>query len=68
MTLDGLPTWRMQVTSVRASYAREMDVRLAALLLAKGAVQDALRAQAAGSEDLPAMQRAIGPAEALLKP
>ena len=59
-TLHRVVTRRLQVTAVRASHLRDMDVRLASLLLAKGAVQDALAAQTAGGEDLPAMQRAIG--------
>lgn len=62
-TVHRVVTRRLQVTSVAASYARDVDVRLSSLLLAKGVVQDALRAQAAGNEDLSGMQRVIGAAD-----
>ena len=48
-------TRRLQATGVLASYAREADVRCAAVLLAKGAVQDAAR-----NDDPPALQASIG--------
>lgn len=53
-------TRKLQATAVLTSYSREVDVRVAAVLLAKGVVQDAVRSEAAANDDLLAIQRTIG--------
>ena len=61
-------TRRLGATAVPASHLRDMDMRCAALLLAKGAVQDAVRAQgnAAGDLDLADLRASVGAARAPL--
>ncbi|EIE27195.1 hypothetical protein COCSUDRAFT_55218 [Coccomyxa subellipsoidea C-169] len=59
-TLRRVVTRKLQTTTVLSAYVRHVDVPLAAVLLAKGVVQDAVRSEAAAHGELAPIRASIG--------
>ncbi len=59
-TLRRVVTRKLQTTTVLSAYVRDVDVPLAAVLLAKGVVQDAVRSEAAAHGELAPIRASIG--------
>lgn len=59
-TVRRVVTRKLQTTTVLSAYVRDLDVPVAAALLAKGVVQDAVRSEAAANDELAPVRASIG--------
>ena len=59
-TVRRVVTRKLQTTTVPSAYVRDLDVPVAAALLAKGVVQDAVRSEAAANDELAPIRALIG--------